>query len=1108
MMKSIINIFTIIILAFSTCVYSQCNVSISPNPITINCGSFVELTAIGMAGSPVLSTSFDSGSIGAGWASSSTVLYTNPCGPTLDGTPSAWFGDVPFPRTLTTNGFDVSCGGQVCFDFDYGDDNPCGGCDDCDDPDLIDEGVYFQYSIDGGASWVDIFYFQPTNNSTGPYYNWANYCYSIPAAAWTTNTMFQWTQPNATNTEFDHWGLDNVEIIPNDCGYYYDWHNVSGTNNPNSQLVSPLTDTYYTVTYTDGIHSCIDSVEVIVQELQIDAITSMNNINCNDCANLDVVLVNNNAGSIIDDFDPDLDMTMWDIIESGTVGGGCGSVSGNALYFDGTGAERHATTAAVNTTNCGVMSFSLFMGNSSTFAPCGNSGIGEDIVFEYSTDGGLTYTVISTYLQSLWDANNNWQTMAVFLPPPAQTLSTKFRWRQTSFTSCVGCDNWSLDNVSFICAPPPYDYSWTPSYGLSDTLIQNPVACPFVTTNYVASIVDPASGCSATDSVLIDVSCDCTFTNLTANLSDCENGNSYSISGDISYIENPVTGTLIIEATNSSGTYSQTLNPPFVDDNLYNYTISGIVSDGSPVVITAYFSDEITCSINTNDVSPVLPEVISISGGGIYCLGDSINDIMVQVNGNGPFTIDYTLDGIPQSYTDNDTLLNLGSIPGVYNITSIADSGCVNIAFGVDSIITQTLPTVSNVYGGDSYCIGDSINDIFADVTGTGPWNLDYTVDGVLYSISSSSSTISLGNIEGQYIMSSITDQACSNVSVGSSSIIINPLPIVDAGVDYTICIGDSTALNASGAQNYVWNHGIIDDILFAPLATETYTVTGTDDNGCVDTSEVTIYVEPLPDPSFVADYLQGCVPSEVTFTNTTSGILQDCIWNFGEGAIVGSCDSINYVFHSSGLHDITLTTSSVNGCTNSVTYDDYIYIENNPVASFTASSYSLLSLNTEVEFTNSSLGADNYLWDFGDNTDNISDINPIHTFPNNESESFLVTLYAYSPIGCVDSVSQVISIIQEIIFYIPNTFTPNGDEFNQAFKPIFTAGIDASDFELYIRNRWGQTIFESRNINVGWDGTYNGKIVQPGTYIWHLKFKDRLNGARYNHSGHLNLIR
>ena len=94
------------------------------------------------------------------------------------------------------------------------------------------------------------------------------------------------------------------------------------------------------------------------------------------------------------------------------------------------------------------------------------------------------------------------------------------------------------------------------------------------------------------------------------------------------------------------------------------------------------------------------------------------------------------------------------------------------------------------------------------------------------------------------------------------------------------------------------------------------------------------------------------------------------------------------------------------------------------------------------------------------------------------------------------------------MIFYIPNTFTPDGDEFNQTFKPIFTSGFHAHDFKLLIFNRWGEVIWESNDAEIGWDETYNGKIVQNGTYVWKVEFKILKNDERILKTGHVNVLR
>ena len=73
----------------------------------------------------------------------------------------------------------------------------------------------------------------------------------------------------------------------------------------------------------------------------------------------------------------------------------------------------------------------------------------------------------------------------------------------------------------------------------------------------------------------------------------------------------------------------------------------------------------------------------------------------------------------------------------------------------------------------------------------------------------------------------------------------------------------------------------------------------------------------------------------------------------------------------------------------------------------------------------------------------------------------------------------------------MPNAFTPDDDEFNQTFMPVFTSGFDPQDFTLLIFDRWGELIFESHNHDVGWDGKFQGKLVQDGVYVWKIEFKE-----------------
>ncbi len=339
------------------------------------------------------------------------------------------------------------------------------------------------------------------------------------------------------------------------------------------------------------------------------------------------------------------------------------------------------------------------------------------------------------------------------------------------------------------------------------------------------------------------------------------------------------------------------------------------------------------------------------------------------------------------------------------------------------------------------------------------------------------------------------------------------PLPLVNAGADQTMCDGTPLSLNGGGAVTYVWDNGVTNGVPFSPaIGTITYTVIGSDAFGCMNTDEVNVTVEPSPVVSFTADVTGGCAPLEVTFTNTTPGILSNCEWLFGNGLSANGCGSVTANYSSSGMFDVTLTTTSVNGCSNSDTYVDYISVEAAPVASFNQSSNSITTLNSNILFFNTSTGATNYLWNFEDGQSTATTANASHTFPNQSQGVYNVELIAYSAFGCTDTASATISVLDEVLFYVPNSFTPDGDAFNQTFQPVFTSGFDAYDFDMYIFNRYGEIIFESHDATIGWDGTYGvgnkSRSVQDATYVWKIAFKTTLSDERIEVMGHVNLIR
>jgi len=112
---------------------------------------------------------------------------------------------------------------------------------------------------------------------------------------------------------------------------------------------------------------------------------------------------------------------------------------------------------------------------------------------------------------------------------------------------------------------------------------------------------------------------------------------------------------------------------------------------------------------------------------------------------------------------------------------------------------------------------------------------------------------------------------------------------------------------------------------------------------------------------------------------------------------------------------------------------------------------------------------------------------------------------------GCPSNQEQtVITIVQcpNLLYYIPNSFTPDGDEHNNTFKWIFTSGFDPMNFNILIFNRWGELIFESNNSNGYWDGTYGDTMCPLGVYTYKLQFDNQKNDGKYLFIGNVNLIR
>ena len=189
---------------------------------------------------------------------------------------------------------------------------------------------------------------------------------------------------------------------------------------------------------------------------------------------------------------------MWQNIQGGVLNTDCGSVTGNALHFNGE-PVRWAETVPLNMSNGGAVRFALIIGTGD--APCEDADPGDDVVLEYSVDG-LSWEVFATYPE--W-AYPEFSIIKEEVPSSAWTNATRFRWRQLG-TWTTGTDNWALDDVVIAARDnSQLLHQWSPTTGLDDPLSAFPIASPSGTITYVLTSTDPLNGCVYMDTMHIQV---------------------------------------------------------------------------------------------------------------------------------------------------------------------------------------------------------------------------------------------------------------------------------------------------------------------------------------------------------------------------------------------------------------------------------------------------------------------------------------------------------------------------------------------------------------------------------------------------------------------------
>jgi gliding motility-associated-like protein len=320
--------------------------------------------------------------------------------------------------------------------------------------------------------------------------------------------------------------------------------------------------------------------------------------------------------------------------------------------------------------------------------------------------------------------------------------------------------------------------------------------------------------------------------------------------------------------------------------------------------------------------------------------------------------------------------------------------------------------------------------------------------------------------------------------------------PLVGTIQDTTVCFGDSIVLSFippdSGATyNWIGYNVVNSNLTISPIANSIIVLDYLALNECHTYDTFIVYVAPLPE--MVTDQIFSCYLD--TFSINPIPNYYTYSW---------SMNLENYITYQAitSISPIVTIIDSITGCSNVDTL--HIIVHPKPYASF-----SYLCEDFPPKLVSNSIGAISFNWVLNNqNTWGMESGSSISII-DYQNESYEISLIASNEFGCSDTL--VSQIRMPLSFYVPNTFTPDGDEFNNEFIPIFSHEPSTDNYLFNIYNRWGELIFSSQSPLVGWDGTYNldGTKCQDGTYTWTLEYVDlNCDGLKKDTIGHVNLIR
>ena len=587
-------------------------------------------------------------------------------------------------------------------------------------------------------------------------------------------------------------------------------------------------------------------------------------------------------------------------------------------------------------------------------------------------------------------------------------------------------------------------------------------------------------------------------------------------------------GQIVLNVTGGTSPYTMTWDsPPNTGTNPSlgpvpwgtnpNYITNNIIDTLAARNDTIWVMDANECrdSLSVTILEPNSAKIDAITVTDVLCHNDSNATIQVFLPNTDTFYIENNLFSDTFSLFQYDTTI-IDLFPTTGWVKTYDQIGCRD---SIAYTINNPPPLTLNSFNDTTLCIGSSISYLLTPTGGT-PYSgnsYDYFWNGTQqanpFQITPNDS------ITYDYFVADGNN--CRSDTLSFHLDLFPELSLSLSHYNVDLCFGDSIQVEsfvAGGSGSgyiYNWSNNLNSDSIqmLSPSQTTTYDLTVNDD--CTTpavTVSVTVNVNLIPTANFTVSPNEGCYPVEVLINQIGLDTNLNVNWNLGDGTNSTDMDNITHVYNNAGNYTVQLTLTDSSNCSDSHTETVEVY--NHPVADFTFDPQTPTIINNAVDFVDaSSSDVTSYHWVIeyanGLYTEEFSESFEPILFNITEMDTFQTCLFVETQIdGCADTICYDIPVRDIFYIYAPNAFTPDNDGINDVFLPVIH-GYDAEKFRMFIYDRWGNKIFESINLNTGWNGlNKNNELCQSGVYVYRIILEEKIDESNRAYVGNITLIR